>query len=77
MPTARPYIDIKTIAGWFDVKQNTVHVWLNRHSDFPPPDITLSGVHGWLPAREDEIREWHASRRGQAWRREVNDSRDS
>lgn len=69
-------IGISIIAGWFGVTRPAVSHWMDRHLDFPAPDVRIrqpgkqpgapvSYVYGWRPEREDEIREWERSRPGQ------------
>jgi hypothetical protein len=68
-------VGISVIATWFGVSRPAVQHWLERHADFPKPDIRirqLSGptgkpsyVYGWRPEREPEIREWERNRPGQ------------
>lgn len=76
-PTAtRDYVGLSVIAGWFGVTRPAVAHWMERHPNFPAPDVRIrqsgtkadgseSYVYGWLPEREAEIREWERSRPGQ------------
>ena len=57
------YMSIADIAALFGVQPNTAEKWRQRYADFPAPDATTGMGHGrpvmgWLPEREEEIREW-------------------
>lgn len=61
------------IAGWFEVDATTVRSWRFPRSEgaandpFPEPDFEIGEerpVPGWLPGREQEIRDWYARRPG-------------
>jgi hypothetical protein len=69
-------VGISVIAGWFGVTRPAVAHWMERHPNFPAPDVRIrqpsanptgqvSFVYGWRPEREVEIREWERSRPGQ------------
>lgn len=70
MTTVIRYLSTTNIAEWFGVSPATVTKWRNRYNDFPAPDAevgidTATCVAGWLPEREQEIRDWEANRPGQ------------
>lgn len=56
------YLSTTDIAAMLGVERNTVSVWIKRHPDFPSPDAHIGDVAGWLPYREQEIRDWHKAR---------------
>ncbi len=75
----KQYLGVTDIGRWFGVKGHTVDVWKRRYGpdrapeeiskapSFPVPDVVIAidrPIVGWDPAREDEIRAWHASRPG-------------
>lgn len=56
------YLSTTDVAALFAVERNTVTVWIVRHEDFPPADARIGDVLGWLPEREQEIRDWYKVR---------------
>jgi hypothetical protein len=69
-------VGISVIASWFGVTRPAVAHWMDRHANFPAPDVAIrqpstkpgrpvSYVYGWRPEREPEIREWERNRPGQ------------
>jgi hypothetical protein len=64
------HVGVAGVAAWFGVDPRTVSQWLVRYRDTPVPDIELrpgrNGVpdRGWLPSREQEWRDWKASKPG-------------
>jgi hypothetical protein len=75
LAAADEQVGISVIATWFGVTRAAVQHWLERHPDFPAPDVRIrqfsgpsakpSYVYGWRPDREAEIREWESNRPGQ------------
>lgn len=67
MPGPTRYLDRALVGALFGVSANAVRMWQERHEDFPEPDGVFGEreLPGWLPAREGEIRAWHAARPGQ------------
>lgn len=71
--TATRYLSAADIAALFGVQPGTVEKWRSRFGPdrtpeeiakapvFPPPDALIGPFAGWLPEREEEIREWRKS----------------
>lgn len=65
------YQDRGQIGRWFGVSADAVRKWQERYVEggdyhpFPTPDAIVGDrTPGWLPEREQEIREWKASMPG-------------
>lgn len=77
--TERPirYLSTADIGGWFGYKGNTITKWRSRYhstgTPFPPEDALTGTVPGWLPEREEEIREWERNRPGPGRRTDLVD----
>ncbi|GAA4626925.1 hypothetical protein GCM10023196_037150 [Actinoallomurus vinaceus] len=69
----KAYLSAADIGAMFDVDAATVAQWRKRYENFPEPDVKVGIGHtrpivGWDPAREQELRDWEASRPGRGWR---------
>ena len=58
---------VAEVGALFDVAGHTVDVWFRRYDTCPQPDVVIGStrpIKGWNPSREQEWRDWHASRAG-------------
>jgi len=67
------YFGAALVAGWIGIAPRSLPIYLKRYAGTdnpcPAPDVVVvigddKEVHGWLPTREAEWREWNARRTG-------------
>ena len=62
------YLDMNGIGALFGTSGGTVAKWRKRYEashPCPEPDAMVGPSPGWLPAREQEWRDWEKNRPGQ------------